>query len=86
MGWLVTKIGVTMNHDILKSAVEEACNKLAEEGTNGCDTKEVVLACFGMLMFNGIDSLKKTVNRAVWKVVGVGTSILVAIILTLIFI
>lgn len=75
-----------MNHEILRSRVDEACEKIAEYGIEGCDEKEVVLACFGMLMFNGIESLKKTINRAVWGFVSSLVTTLVAIILILIFV
>jgi len=74
-----------MNHEILRSRVEEACEKIANYGIEGCDDKEVVLACFGMLMFNGFESLKKSINKAVWTFVGCLISTLVSIILVLIF-
>lgn len=74
-----------MNHEVLRARVEEACNKIADYGIEGCDDKEVVLACFGMLMFNGFESLKKTINRSVWAFIGSLVTTLIAIILVLIF-
>lgn len=73
-----------MNHEILRSAVEEACIKIAQCGISGCDDKEVTLACFGMLMFNGIDSLRKSFSRAVWMLTGIGLSAVIAIVLAVV--
>jgi len=75
-----------MNHEILRGRVEEACNKIADNGIEGVDDKEVTLACFGMLMFNGFESIQKTMNRATFTFVGTTISTLIAIILVLVFI
>ena len=79
-----------MENEILKAKFEEACKKLAEKGIEGSTDKEVTLVCFGTLMFNGIDSLEKSVNKlrgsltkAMWTVVGVGVSALIAIVIQL---
>lgn len=64
-----------MDHGILKIRIEEACNKIANEGIEGCDDKDVTLACFGMLMFNGIESLKK----AMWAAFSVGIAVIISI-------
>ena len=73
-----------MNHEILRGRVEEACNKIADHGIEGCDEKEVVLACFGMLMFNGIDDLKRTVTRAMWMGLAIGLSAVVSIVIAVV--
>ena len=74
-----------MDHELLRSRVEEACNKIATYGIEGCEDKEVTLACFGLLMFNGIESLRKAFNRAVWMLVSIGLSAMIAIVLALLF-
>ena len=70
-----------MNHEILRKAVEKACSKIAESGTEGVEDKDVTLACFGMLMFNGIESLRKTISKAAWIVVSCTVSAVIAILL-----
>jgi hypothetical protein len=70
-----------MDHGILKKRVEEACDKIAKDGIERCDDKDVILACFGMLMFNGIESLKKIM----WTACGIGISIIISIALAVIF-
>lgn len=79
-----------MNHDILKVRVEEACKKIADSGVEGVDDKEVVLACFGMMMFNGLEHLSKdlkdlkmTLNRTAWAISSLVISTLIAIVLAL---
>jgi hypothetical protein len=75
-----------MDHSILESRVQEAVDKIASHGIEGVSEKEVVLACFGLVMFNGLETLNKTIKQSTWTIVGVAISTLIAIIVTLIFI
>jgi hypothetical protein len=86
VAWLVTVLGGVMNHEMLRARVEEACQKISNYGIEGCEDREVTLACFGMLMFNGFDSIKKALNRAAWVFVSTLITTLVAIIIALIFV
>ena len=70
-----------MNHDILRGRIEEACDNIAEYGIEGVSDKEVTLACFGLLMFNGIDSLKKVITKSVIAICTLLAGALIAILL-----
>lgn len=70
-----------MNHEILRGRVEAACQKIAEYGVEGCEDKEIILACFGMVMFNGIESLRKSLNRTAWAVSMIGVTAIISILL-----
>ncbi len=82
-----------MDDRILESMVDKACNNLAEHGIDSVTDKDVVLACFGAMAFNGLAGIKKELmetRQLIWKVAQIGLSVMltavVSIILTVIFI
>ena len=78
---------------ILQKAVSGATEKLAARGVEGCSTKEIILASFGLLSQNGglatneqLSLLTKEMRRFGWKVVSISVGALLAIIMVLIFV
>jgi hypothetical protein len=82
-----------MDHEFLKRQVEEACDKLVNDGIDRCSDKDVTLACFGLLAFNGLSGIQQELSglrKFGWKVLASTLSLcittLVGIIIILIFI
>lgn len=82
---------------IIRHAVEQAMDNLAEKGVDGCDTKDIMLAIFGSLALEGPLATKKDLEEAkaemcssyrLWNIrlIGACFSTLLAIIITFIFI
>ena len=78
---------------ILEAAIKGAIIKMSEKGVEGCTTKDIILASFGSLSFNGglatseeVRGLTKEVQSCTKKYIAVSISALVSILMVLIFI
>jgi len=77
---------------ILASAIQKAITKIAEKGIENCTTKDVILASFGSLSFNGglatseeVNGLAKDIRKCFSRTIGVTVAIAVSVIMALIF-
>ena len=85
-------MGEPQQNGILEKAVSGALEKLAAKGVEGCSTKEIILAAFGMLSQSGstereeLTLLTKEVRKFGWKVISISAAAMLSIILVIIFI
>ena len=87
----------TEKFSLFEALVEDAIGEVATKGIDKCSSKKVTLACFGLLAYNGIDSLatemketrnavNKFVRKFLWCSIPIMFSFLLAVILALVII